>query len=229
MATNKILTPQTSEEDSWMSISDMMAGLMLVFLFIAIVYIRNIGQHANEINDTQEKICNELKQEFREVETAWRMSICENGLVIKFRNEAIFTQGNDRIAPEFQVILRDFYPRFMKIIWLNQAKISELRIEGNTSSEGARGMDQFDAYLYNTQLSQNRSINVMYFVLNIAKIKTNSDYLIWSYQNLTAHGLSSSNLVISQNLEDRVNSRRVEFRLKTTAQDELLQLIKTIQ
>ena len=47
---NKILTPKTKdfEDDDWISISDLMAVLMIVFLFIAIVYMKEVLKEAKE-------------------------------------------------------------------------------------------------------------------------------------------------------------------------------------
>lgn len=218
-----------STDEAWISTSDMMSGLMMVFLFIAIVYIENVGRYIDDINISQQRICGELQSEFATVQSEWMISICEDGLVVKFENDAIFSQGSDQLNPDFQVVLGVFFPKFMNIIWQNRKDISELRIEGHTSSEGGGSMNQFESYLYNTQLSQNRSRNVMGYVLSQQEILRNTDYLDWSYNNLTAHGLSSSDLIFTEdNLEDQIQSRRVEFRLRTTAQDRLIDLVRDL-
>lgn len=224
-----LTSSRRGDDDAWISTADMMSGLMMVFLFIAIVYIQNVGTYLDDINEAQQQICSQLQREFESVQDQWMISICEDGLVVKFQNEAIFPPGDDQLSLEFQEILQEFYPRFMRIIWDNSTEISELRIEGHTSSEGSIGMSQFDAYLYNTQLSQNRSRNVMSFVLGLQGISDNDNYLQWSYNNLTAHGLSSSDLVLDENdIEDQELSRRVEFRLGTAAQDRLSELVRAL-
>ena len=58
----EIFATQKSEEESWMSISDLMAGLMIVFLFIAIAYIKGIGQEQSNLASS---ICNDLQQVFK--------------------------------------------------------------------------------------------------------------------------------------------------------------------
>ena len=226
MATlEKILITKKKEDEVWMSVSDMMAGLMLIFLFIAIINIREVLNKKNEVKDTQEKICDEIRKEFLEIKEEWQMSICEGGIIIRFANEIIFQQGEYKITLKFKKILNEFFPRFMNIVWVNKEKISELRIEGHTSSEGQINMDTFDAYLYNTRLSQNRSREVMTYVLSIPSIKSDENYLKWYYKNLTAHGLSSSKLLLNEDKKENAKaSRRVEFRIKTTAQDTLIEI-----
>ncbi len=224
-----LISTQRSNDEAWISTADMMSGLMMVFLFIAIVYIQNVGTYLDDINDAQQQICSQLQREFEGVKEQWMISICEDGLVVNFQNEAIFPPGDDNPSIEFQQILKEFYPRFMTIIWNNREDISELRIEGHTSSEGRSDMSQFEAYLYNTQLSQNRSRNVMNYVLNLDEVQYDKNYMLWSFNNLTAHGLSSSDLILDEAAnEDQIRSRRVEFRLGTTAQDRLSELVRTL-
>ena len=67
----------------------------------------------------------------------------------------------------------------------------------------------------------------MNFVLGLNEINRRSDFLSWSYNNLTAHGMSSSELILSSDgIEDSKASRRVEFRIRAKAEETLLDLIK---
>ena len=62
MSQQSIFQQKTSEnEESWISTSDMMSGLMIIFMFIAIAFINSLGTY---IENTEEKICNELIQTF---------------------------------------------------------------------------------------------------------------------------------------------------------------------
>ena len=89
---------------------------------------------------------------------------------------------------------------------------------------------KLSGYIYNTKLSQDRSRNVMDYSLNLDSISNKTDYLDWSYEHVTAHGMSSSERVFnSTGDEDYAASRRVEFRLRTTAEDRLLDLVSEIE
>ena len=52
---------ESNQDGHWISVADMMSGLMMVFLFIAIVYINNIGRYFDAVSDTQFRICNQLQ------------------------------------------------------------------------------------------------------------------------------------------------------------------------
>ena len=219
-------TRNDKDEESWISISDMMTGLMMIFLFIAIIYIQEIRMTFGELDAVRERICSQLETEFSEDKKNWNMSICEGGLLVKFNNDGFFLADSPELTEEFKTLLRDFYPRFKKILWKHIDSIEELRIEGHASSE-AKGRSKLDAYIYNTELSQGRSFNVMNFVLSLYEINKSSDFLFWSYNNLTAHGMSSSELILSSDgIEDAKASRRVDIRIRAKAEATLLDLIK---
>ena len=55
---------KTKKEDHWASLSDMMTGLMVIFLFIAISYI---SQVKSEIEPLKEEV-KELKKKVKEAE-----------------------------------------------------------------------------------------------------------------------------------------------------------------
>ena len=69
----------------------------------------------------------------------------------------------------------------------------------------------------------------MKYVLNLKQVRGNPQYLTWAYRHLTAHGLWSSEPVSdSDGQEIKELSRRVEFRIKTKAQDKLLDIVKAL-
>ena len=222
------ISGKEKSDDTWISAADMMAGLMMIFLFIAIIYIRNIGQYFDEINDVQSELCSSLNAEFRAESEQWNMTICESGLLIRFESETYFERSRSSLTPEFRRILSIFVPRLFDVLWEYEDQLSEVRIEGHTSSRVRPGDTAISGYLYNTELSQDRSRNVMAFALASLRNKSKQDQLAWSYRNLTAHGMSSSDPILKDGQEDFARSRRVEFRIRTTAQDKLNELIQDL-
>ena len=188
----KFINTRKEEDSSWLSISDMMAGLMMIFLFIAVLYIQNTQKYFEAVRSTDDVICNELEKEFENEKIKWSMSICEDGLLVRFSSDGFFDRNKFELKEQFQNILKSFFPRLMEIMWKHKDKVSELRIEGHTDSSIPENYSTLNGYIYNTNLSQDRSREVMKFCLNLDGIKNNEDYLKWSMQYLTAHGLSSS-------------------------------------
>ena len=103
-------------------------------------------------------------------------------------------------------------------------EISEIRIEGHTSSEWSGEISQEDSYILNMELSQNRTRSVLQYVLSIPDIAPIRE---WLKMHLTANGLSSSKLIANHHgKENPEESRRVEFRVRTDIEkvvDELLE------
>ena len=59
-----------AKNNIWMSVSDLMTGLMVIFLFIAIAYMIRVRDDISEYKDTKEEIYNRLKNKFSDQEIA---------------------------------------------------------------------------------------------------------------------------------------------------------------
>ena len=248
MLGNLFRAKERETEEHWVSISDVMAGLMVIFLFIAISYMLNVRLKNNEIiaykdeiekllgayKNLQSALYEELSAEFegtptkkRQFRTVWRGYLDRE--TIRFKKP--FRQGDDTVPTAFKDVLRNFFPRYIAILTKPEYKneIAEIRIEGHTSSEWFDAVGVDVAYYNNMELSQDRARNVLQYVLEIRhpNIKENKE---WIKKYLTANGLSSSKLIFdSSGNQNREASRRVEFRVVTKSEElisEIEQLMK---
>ena len=118
----------------------------------------------------------------------------------------------------------DFFPRYIKILKQYQTDIEEIRIEGHTSSEWSKNMAQNEkTYFLNMELSQNRTRATLEYCLMLPNIATER---LWIKQILTANGLSSSKPILVNGVEDSIHSRRVEFRIKTNSENQILKILQ---
>ena len=218
--------------EQWAPVSDLMAVLMLIFMFIAILFIREIVTEEDQSRDKCKEIYKLLESEFRADFAEWNVQLLED-LTIRFRNpDILFERSKAEIRPQFEGILRRFFPRYMSAITLHRDDIREVRIEGHTSSDwlgvgknsenlGAISEKKKSdiAYIGNMKLSQERAYAILKFILELPE---SSKYSEWVKPLITANGLSSSYLLnddgklISAEGKDEENpnlSRRVEFRL----------------
>lgn len=217
----KVLLGATEDGEQWAPVSDLMAALMLVFMLIAILYIREIVTEEDQNRDKCEEIYKLLESEFRTDFTKWNVQLLED-LTIRFRNpDILFEVGESYIRFQFEEILRNFFPRYMRTIVPHQDDIREIRIEGHTSSEFGEISESND-YIENMSLSQDRAHAILKFILELPE---SLEYSEWAKPHITANGLSSSHLLNSDGKlistvggkEDRDLSRRVEFRLLTAS------------
>ncbi len=236
------ISKRSSGED-WISFSDVMTGLMLVFLLIAIAFMRQerlkadevkvkkkaIEEIAVEFKERQDKLYDALKSTFGDSLGAWNAHITRpDTLSVVFESpEVLFEAGRSDLRPRFQAILQFFWPRFVAVLTKPQFKdhIEEIRIEGHTSSEWI-GKDYWAAYFANMELSQRRTRSVLRYVLSHG---SNRNELIWQQQLVTANGLSSSKIIKQAGgNEDPVASRRVEFRVRTKSTQEVRKIISKV-
>ena len=67
-----------SKHNVWMSVSDLMTGLMIIFLFIAIAYMRQVQENQTVLTDyveTRTKLRDKLKSEFKDRPEDWQLVI----------------------------------------------------------------------------------------------------------------------------------------------------------
>ncbi|WP_198551728.1 OmpA family protein [Moritella sp. Urea-trap-13] len=224
--------PQEATEEQWLSVSDLMAGLMMVFLFIAIAFMRHVSVERDKIKniavayqENQVAIFDALNSEFGEQLNLWRASIDKETLSFQFDSpEVLFDSGKSALKPEFKIILNDFIPRYLTVLDKFKSSIDEVRIEGHTSSEWARETSIQDAYFLNMKLSQNRTRSVLtysYLLSDLDEVQKN-----WVKSNFAAVGLASSRMKLNDNgTEDKQRSRRVSFRVITNADIQIRKII----
>lgn len=264
------LRRRESDDGHWPSISDLMSGLMIIFLLLAVAYMKDVSdkqeqedsaylerqrqmeeqKRANlekqekleqlesilqKIRETyqekQKKLYDRLYDEFRDDLAAWQASIDKDTLAIRFfEPEILFEPGKSSVSPRFKAILRDFFPRYLKIIHSDEFRdsVEEIRIEGHTSSEWMGGVQtEAESYFRNMQLSQARSLSVLEYCYGIIPTEEHKTFV---KERATANGLSSSRVILdAQGREDSARSRRVEFRTRTDSERELSQVIDEVE
>lgn len=218
-----------------MSVSDLMTGLMVIFLFIAIAYIKRVQQNQTVLTDyveTKNKLHDKLVKEFEGDTLRWQMAIGKD-LSMKFNNPTVlFAQGSSQLTPQFQEILDEFLPRYFNILLKDSLRkdIQEIRIEGHTDPIPYPSLDP-DPYIANVILSQQRSLSVLRYFRKMPVFEQYTDkeqelLEFWFTSNGLSYGKSldsEGNYTLLSGKEiDNQMSRRVEFRIITSG-DKLLE------
>jgi len=214
------LTIRSTSDSAWASTTDLMAGLMIIFLFIAIVYMQNVSNIADDWAKKKEEIYLALYTEFKNDLKDWDARIIKDSLTVRFREpRVLFENGDFHLKSNFERILSDFFPRYVHVLEHNfKDEIAEIRIEGHTSSEWNKNIVGKQAYFKNLVLSHNRSREVAVFSLSLPL--TNEEYN-WASKSTVAAGMSSSHPIIVDGIENPQESRRVDFRVRTKAEEHL--------
>lgn len=230
------------EFNIWASISDLMSGLMIIFLFISIAFMSKVSKENEEIKKQQSitreivdkykgirgAIYKDLYDEFRDDMNVWNIEIDKENLAVRFLEpEVFFDLGKSNLKPQFKAILDDFFPRYIGIIYGKyRENVDELRIEGYTSSEWSSKTSLTDSYFKNMELSQDRTRIVLEYIMGLEVDNSNYDWLI---EHITANGMSFSHRYYKDEKneeEDREKSRRVEFSIRTNAEAIISEIVE---
>ncbi|MBS6255899.1 OmpA family protein [Megasphaera massiliensis] len=220
---------ENDETSIWISNTDLMSGLLVLFLFIAILMNQGLSEAQDEIkkitgasNEVRRELQESIKQNFSAEEIKRYNLDQENnvGAASFDKGDGRFLVGSSELTPEFRATLQVFLPKYIKsisdIYEKDPDKIKEIRIEGHTSTEWfANNNGQLvtanDAYIKNMELSQNRTRAIIQFALSLPELVP---YHSLIKEKLTANGLSSSQIIKKEDgSEDFDASRRIEFKV----------------
>jgi outer membrane protein OmpA-like peptidoglycan-associated protein len=236
-------------EQEWMNISDMMSGLMMIFLFIAISFMIEVEEDKNRAEklaeaykisqdsikeivvtyqESQEKLNQDLYREFEKDLNKWGAEITEDNIFRFNSPEVLFKTGSSNISPVFKHILKDFFPRYVKLLtsqkYINE--VDEIRIEGHTTNDWGKGTSYNQIYLKNMKLSQNRANKVLAYCYSLRK-NIEPKNKRWLEEKFRANGMAFSKLIYKEHgTIDYQKSKRVEFKVVTKAQEKIYKIIE---
>jgi len=267
------------DDSEWMSISDMMSGLMLIFMFIAISFMiqvqddKIITEETNKeleklldkvekdknktiiANQKLEKLIKQAKKdkdkieniaktyykdkeelnkvlinEFEEDLERWEAEITKDNIIIFNSPTVLFNTGKANLKKNFKDILKDFFPRYIKVLSSTQYKneIDEIRIEGHTSNTWNKRTTIDLIYLKNMKLSQDRANNVLSYCYSIKNSLIYKNK-IWLEKHFRANGMAFSKLkYLKENplIIDLIKSKRVEFRVQMKTEDKIYKILE---
>lgn len=207
----------------WLSIGDLMASILIIFILLFIVKTFETTQELEKKQDiienftgTKKKIVSKLKNEFDKKNIL--IDIDSQTGTIKIDDKILFNLNEYKLKPEGKEYLKEFIPVYVNLL-LNdkdiKKEISQIIIEGHTDDRGS--------YIYNMELSQKRAFEVIKFIyLEMEQFEGYEELKKY----ITANGRSKMNLLKDKEGNiDRDKSRRVEFQFKLK-EDEILSKIK---
>jgi chemotaxis protein MotB len=220
------------DSTQWISISDVMSGLMLLFMLISVGYMLEVEDEKNKIKsialtyeNSQKALNNALKNEFEKDLKVWNAEILDNN-TFRFKSpEMLFEAGKSELKIQFEDILKDFFPRYIFILTDSRFRneIEEVRIEGHTSTTWHGAKNKNERYIKNAKLSQDRAFAVLDYCIDLPKIYSEVDWLIDRFR---ANGLSFAKPILQNGVENEELSRRVEFRVITNTEEKIYDILE---
>ena len=201
----------------WISYSDLLAGMLLVFALLLIVAMSNFAS----FNERKKQLLSEQETKLKsfralqerlignlsEAMTDQNAQIDIETGVLQIQSGILFGEGESGLRSDASQRLYQIFDAYIKVILNDEFRefIKYIEIEGHTNSNGG--------YLYNLKLSQERALTIMRQLLDHASA---SDRQMLE-KMVVASGRAYSNLILDQQgREDLIKSRRIEikFRLK---------------
>lgn len=239
MSASLPVTRPARAEDHWISLSDLMTSLMMIFLLIAVIYMIKVQEMVKIptiYRETLQGLGQALQKEFKNDLSRWRATIDED-LTVRFQEPNIlFATSSAALKPEFKQILDDFFPRYLKIMtdpkYINN--IEEIRIEGHTSTIWGHASRDQAAYFLNMELSQSRTRSTLEYLMRQSVVTKSPDTFRWLKTHVRAIGFSSGKPVNKRGkvvlpddpTEDQALSQRVEFRVRTTIEKRVAEIVE---
>lgn len=136
----------------YLSLSDLMSGLMLFFALLFISVLARLQEAQEQVIDTRSAVITALAEALEESDVA--VQTTEDGEIV-FAEEMLFSAGSAALTDQGADLLARFAPVYADVILSNpdfDAEVSRIVLEGHTSSEGGE--------LYNLDLSLRRASSV---------------------------------------------------------------------
>lgn len=240
--TNALETRRHSgHDDHWIPLSDLMTGLMMIFMLIAITYMMKVEADAKIIKTSAEQtkeiatlykrmkseLFEDLHREFAADLPRWDAEMLPDATIRFKAPDVLFDSGKSDLKQRFKDILFEFFPRYVAILDSKRFKdsIQEIRIEGYTSSLWQSATSEQYAYFQNMRLSQDRTRSALEYVMNIPSLGGDME---WLREHITAIGMSYSKRIYNANgKENYSRSQRVEFRVRTDAESKMEKILET--
>lgn len=221
----KRMIERKTEEDRnhyWMSYSDLMSALLLVF---ALLLMTNIfgnqmemeakDQMIEEVLGVKTRLIEELHRAFND--SNLEMEIDPQTGAIRFSSGVFFDYDSAAVSKEGRENLELFIPQYINVLLSDEFRehISQIIIEGHTDQEGS--------YLYNLELSQDRAFAVVEEIFS-------SDFPEFNEKETLRHLITSNGrsfmvpIYGDDNKVDQEKSRRVEFKFRLKDEEVINQI-----
>ena len=210
------IRPKRTEEDNgnifWITMTDLMTGLVLVF--IVMFFYAFMTNHIQKFEqELAKENANKTLQETLKNEKIEAVVDPVSG-VVKISDLELFDINSYTLSDKGKAYLDKFTPAYFNSLFSNEymdKNIDKIVIQGHTDSQTFKGKYSDDEqYMKNMDLSLKRAYEVANYMTNTPYNKQNGDKL---RKMILVEGASFSNPVLTQGKEDYAKSRRVELKI----------------
>ena len=219
---------QNEENIFWITMTDLMLGLVLVFMIL--FFYSSTSSYFEKVREQTitGNINTQLSEKLKEQKVDASVDLFSG--VVNISDLELFELNSWELSPKGRAYLQKFVPIYVNTIFANEdykGKITGLVIQGHTDSQTFAGIaTPEEQYMKNMELSLKRAYSVASYFRHTSYDKKYSNDL---EKIMLVEGCSYSKPVLDQNgKEDFSKSRRVELKL-ITAKGEANNILKSFK
>lgn len=198
----------------WVTMSDLLLGLVVVFLILFVFAITGFTQNKIDEHKTQYEVSEKLVKELEKNNI--KVDVDKFSGRIKISDLELFELGSYELSDKGREYLSKFVPVYFDTIMKDpeiSKNISQIIIEGHTDSHAYADANSPELRFYkNMDLSLKRASSVAQYVV-FADYSGKKSYEPQMLKLLSVQGKSSSEPVLVDGKEDFSKSRRVELKI----------------
>ena len=206
---------QSDENVFWVTMSDLLLGLVVVFLVLFILAITGYTQNKIQEKETQYQVTEKIVQELEKKNI--KVDADKFSGKIKISDLELFELNSSELSDKGKKFMSDFVPVYFDTIMKDPQilkNISKIVIEGHTDSQAFAGSKSTEEKYYrNMDLSLKRASSVAQYIV-YSKYNGKQDYENSLYKLLSVEGKGPSEPVFVDGKEDFAKSRRVELKIE---------------
>ncbi len=203
-----------NENVFWVTMSDLLLGLVVVFLVLFVFAITGFTQNKINEKETQYEVTEKIAQELQKNNI--KVDVDKFSGTIKISDLELFELNSWELSPKGKAFMSKFVPVYLDSIMKDKQirdGISQIVIEGHTDSQtfaGAKSVEE--KYYKNMDLSLKRASSVAQYIV-YSNYKGKDLYEKDLFKLFVVSGKGPSEPVIVNGKEDFAKSRRVELKL----------------
>ena len=196
----------------WVTMTDLMTGLVLVFIVLFFYTYINSHYQAFQQDMAKENASKTLQQSLKN--QSIEATVDPVSGIVKISDLELFEVNSYKLSTKGKAYLDKFAPAYLNSIFTNDylnRNIDKIIIQGHTDSQTYKGKyTQDEQYMKNMELSLNRAYEVANYITNTPYNKNNGNRL---RKMIIVEGASFSEPVLIGGKEDFAKSRRVELKI----------------
>lgn len=215
-------TDYNEENIFWITMSDLLLGLMIIFLILFIMSMVGFSQAKVAEQSAQTEMAENLAKKL--VNNKIDVNIDKMSGQVEISDLELFDIGSAKLSAKGKAYLDKFFPIYIDTIFSNPElsdKVENLIIEGHTDSQMFKGLNSADEqYTKNLELSSMRATEVANYVF---KTNYNKKYSKKLHKVLIVEGKSNTEPILTNGKEDFNKSRRVELEIRMKAGENVIE------